>query len=140
MYLAAAFLFALNGVIAKSAMNVGFDPMHLTQLRNVGAMLLLVAYVAFRHPDRFKVTKRELPFLIAYGVIAFTFVQYLYFLTISQLNVGIGTLLAFLAPVLVSLWLKFGRGHDVSNRIWVAIGLTLIGLAMVAQVIATQCR
>jgi len=134
MYLAAAFLFALNGVIAKSAMNVGFDPMHLTQLRNVGAMLLLVAYVAFRHPDRFKVTKRELPFLIAYGVIAFTFVQYLYFLTISQLNVGIGTLLAFLAPVLVSLWLKFGRGHDVSNRIWVAIGLTLIGLAMVAQV------
>lgn len=134
MYLLAAFLFALNGVIAKAALNVGFDPMHLTQLRNVGAMLLLVAYVAIRHPDRFRITRRELPFLIAYGVIAFTLVQYLYFLTISKLNVGIGTLLAFLAPVLVALWLKFGRRQQVSNRIWLAIALTLVGLAMVAQV------
>lgn len=134
MYLAAAFLFALNGVIAKAALNVGFDPMNLTQLRNIGAMILLAAYVAIRHPDRFRVTRRELPFLIAYGVIAFTFVQYLYFLTISRLNVGIGTLLAFLAPVLVALWLKFGRGRAVSNRIWLAIALTLVGLAMVAQV------
>jgi drug/metabolite transporter (DMT)-like permease len=48
MYLVAAFLFALNGVIAKAALNTGFDPMHLTQLRNAGAMVLLVAYIALR--------------------------------------------------------------------------------------------
>jgi drug/metabolite transporter (DMT)-like permease len=134
MYLCAAFLFAFNGVIAKAALNTGFDPVHLTQLRNAGAMVLLVAYVTIRHRDRFRVTRRELPFLIAYGVIAFTLVQYLYFLTISKLNVGIGTLLAFLAPVLVALWLRFGRKQDVSNRIWLAIGLTVGGLALVAQV------
>ena len=134
MYLLAAFLFAFNGVVAKAALNAGFDPVHLTQLRNAGAMVLLVVYVALRHPDRFRITRAELPFLIAYGVIAFTLVQYLYFLTISRLNVGIGTLLAFLAPVIVALWLRFGRRQDVSNRIWLAIGLTLIGLALVAQV------
>ena len=134
MYLVAAFLFALNGVIAKAALNTGFDPMHLTQLRNAGAMVLLVAYIALRHPDRFRISRRELPFLIAYGVIAFTLVQFLYFLTISRLNVGTGTLFAFLAPVLVALWLRFGRRQDVSNRIWLAIALTLIGLAMVAQI------
>ncbi len=134
MYLVAAFLFALNGVIAKAALNAGFDPVHLTQLRNAGAMVVLVAYIAIRHRDRFRVSRRELPFLIAYGVIAFTLVQYLYFLTISRLNVGIGTLLVFLAPVLVALWFRFGRRHAVSNRIWLAIALTVIGLAMVAQV------
>jgi drug/metabolite transporter (DMT)-like permease len=134
MYLLAAFLFAFNGVIAKAALNTGFDPVHLTQLRNAGAMVLLMAYVALRFPDRFRVTRKELPFLIAYGVIAFTLVQYLYFLTISRLNVGIGTLLAFLAPVLVALWLRFGRKEDVSNRIWVAIALTVGGLVLVAQV------
>jgi drug/metabolite transporter (DMT)-like permease len=134
MYLVAAFLFALNGVIAKAALNAGFDPVHLTQLRNAGAMVVLVAYVAVRHRDRFRISRRELPFLIAYGVIAFTLVQYLYFLTISKLNVGIGTLLVFLAPVLVALWFRFGRKHAVSNRIWLAIALTVIGLAMVAQV------
>ena len=134
MYLAAAFLFALNGVVAKAALNTGFDPVHLTQLRNAGAMVLLVAFVAVRHPERFRLTRRELPFLVAYGVIAFTLVQYLYFLTISRLNVGIGTLLAFLAPVLVALYLRFGRRQDVSNRIWAAIALTVVGLALVAQV------
>lgn len=134
MYLVAAFLFALNGVIAKAALNAGFDPVHLTQLRNAGAMLVLVLYVLVRHRDRFRITRRELPFLIAYGVIAFTLVQYLYFLTISKLNVGIGTLLVFLAPVLVALWFRFGRQHAVSNRIWLAVALTVIGLSMVAQV------
>ncbi|MCX6432135.1 MAG: EamA family transporter [Actinobacteria bacterium] len=134
MYLLAAFLFAFNGVIAKAALNTGFDPVHLTQLRNAGAMVVLVAYIAIRHRDRFRVSRRELPFLIAYGVIAFTLVQYLYFLTISKLNVGIGTLLAFLAPVIVALWMRFAKKREVSNRIWLAIGLTLAGLALVAQV------
>lgn len=134
MYLVAALLFGLNGVIAKAALNAGLDPMPLVQLRNAGAMVLLVLYIALRHPSRFRVSRRELPFLITYGVVAFTLVQYLYFLTISKLNVGIGTLLAFVAPVLVALWLKFGRGQSVSSRIWIAIALTLVGLAMVAQV------
>lgn len=134
MYLVAAFLFALNGVIAKNAMNAGLDPMHLTQLRNAGAMVLLVVVVASTRPSGFRVRPSELPFLIAYGVVAFTLVQFLYFVTISRLNVGIGTLLAFLAPVIVALWLRFGRRTAVRNQIWVAIGLTVLGLALVAQV------
>jgi len=134
MYLVAAFLFALNGVVAKNAMNAGLDPLHLTQVRNAGAMVVLIIVVLVTAPRRFRVRRRELPFLIAYGVIAFTLVQYLYFLTISRLNVGIGTLLAFLAPVIVALWLRFGRRREVSNRIWLAIGLTLLGLALVSQV------
>lgn len=134
MYLVAAFLFALNGVFAKAALNAGLDPMHLTELRNAGAMVVLVAYVAVRHRDGFRVSRRELPFLAAYGVIAFTLVQFLYFLTISLLPVGIGTLLGFLAPVVVALWMRFARRRAVGNRIWVAIALTLAGLALVAQV------
>lgn len=134
MYLVAAFLFAFNGVLAKNAMNAGMDPVHLTEIRNAGAMVLLLAYVAIRHPGRLRLTRAELPFLIAYGVIAFTLVQFLYFLTISRLPVGIGTLLAFLAPVLVALYLRFVRGQQVDNRIWGAIGLTLVGLVLVAQV------
>ncbi len=133
MYLVAAFLFALNGVVAKSAMNAGLDPVHLTQLRNAGSMVLLIGIVAATRPATFRVRRHELPFLITYGVVAFTLVQYLYFLTISRLNVGIGTLLAFLAPVIVALWMRFGRRRDVSSSIWVAIGMTLVGLFLVAQ-------
>ncbi len=134
MYLVAALLFALNGVFAKAVLNAGLDPMRLTELRNAGAMVVLVVYVAARHRDTFRVSRRELPFLVAYGVIAFTLVQFLYFLTISLLPVGIGTLLGFLAPVVVALWMRFARKSPVGNRIWLAIALTLVGLALVAQV------
>ena len=50
MYLVAAFLFALNGVIAKAALNAGFDPVHLTQLRNAGAMVANVFRPLSNHP------------------------------------------------------------------------------------------
>ncbi len=134
MYLLAAFLFALNGSIAKLAIAAGLDPAHLTQLRNGGAMVVLVVFVSFTNRGGFRVTRGELPFLLAYGVIAFVLVQFLYFFTISRLPLGLGTLLAFLAPVVVALWVRFGKTQPVSNRIWLAIVLTLIGLALVSQI------
>ena len=134
MYLVAALFFAINGVLGKSAIEAGFDPLPLVQLRNAGAMVILVVMVAIVRPRAFKVTRKELPFLMAYGVLAFTLVQFLYFFTISRLPVGIGTLLAFLAPIIVALYVKFVRKQPVRNRIWIAIGLTLLGLALVAQV------
>lgn len=134
MYLVAAVFFALNGVLAKSAIEVGFTPLRLVELRNAGAMVILIVLVAIIRPRAFKVRLREIPFLLAYGVLAFTLVQFLYFFTISRLPVGIGTLLAFLAPIVVALYVKYVRKQPVRNRIWVAIGLTLVGLALVAQV------
>lgn len=134
MYLVAALFFAINGVLGKSAIEAGLDPLPLVELRNAGAMVILVVIVAIVRPSAFKVTKKELPFLMAYGVLAFTLVQFLYFFTISRLPVGIGTLLAFLAPIIVALYVKFIRKQPVRNRIWIAIGLTLLGLALVAQV------
>jgi drug/metabolite transporter (DMT)-like permease len=134
MYLAAALFFAVNGVFGKSAIEAGLDPLPLVELRNAGAMVILVLIVAIVRPSAFKVTKKELPFLMAYGVLAFTLVQFLFFFTISRLPVGIGTLLAFLAPIIVALYVKFVRKQPVRNRIWIAIGLTISGLALVARV------
>jgi drug/metabolite transporter (DMT)-like permease len=134
MYLLAAFLFAFNGSISKLAMTAGLDPAHLTQLRSGGAMVVLVVFVAFTNRRGFRIQRGELPFLLAYGVIAFVLVQFLYFFTVSLLPLGLGTLLIFLAPVVVALWIRFGKKQPVSNRLWLAIVLSLIGLALVAQV------
>jgi len=134
MYLAAAFLFAFNGSIAKLAIEAGLAPTRLTELRNAGAFLVLFAVIGITRPATLRVKRREWPFLAAYGILAFAIVQFLYFFTISLLPVGIGTLLIFLAPVLVALWVRFGRKELVTSRIWLAIALTLLGLALVAQV------
>ena len=134
MYLLAAFLFAFNGSISKLAMNAGLDPGHLTQLRSSGAMVFLLIFVLFTNRGAFRIKRGELLFLLAYGVIAFVLVQFLYFYTVSLLPLGLGTLLIFLAPVVVALWVRFGRKQPVSNRLWAAIALSLAGLALVAQV------
>ena len=133
MYLVAAFLFAFNGVLAKTAIEAGLTPLYMTELRNGGAMIILILAVLFTNPQGFRVQRKELPFLIVYGVLAFTIVQFLYFVTISRLPVGIGTLLIFLAPVIVAVWIRFGRKSEVSNRIWVGVALTLVGLGLVSE-------
>lgn len=134
MYLAAAFLFAFNGSGAKIIMGAGLPPERLTELRNAGALIVLVILVAIVRPQGFRVQRGEWRFLITYGVVAFTVVQFLYFLTISRLPLGVGTLLAFLAPVIVALWNRWVRKIAVSSMIWLALGLTLVGLALVTQI------
>lgn len=134
MYLLAAFLFAFNGSLSKLAMNVGLEPAHVTQLRSGGAMVVLVVFVFFTNKAAFRIKRGELPFLLAYGVIAFVLVQFLYFFTVSRLPLGLGTLLIFMAPVIVALWIRFGKKQPVSNRLWLAIALSLIGLSLAAQV------
>jgi len=134
MYLLAAFLFAFNGSISKLAMNAGLDPGHLTQVRSTGAMVFLVIFVLFTNRGALRIKRGELLFLLAYGVIAFVLVQFLYFYTVSLLPLGLGTLLIFLAPLVVALWVRFGKKQPVSDRLWAAIALSLAGLALVAQI------
>ena len=134
MYLIAALLFALNGVVAKSIILAGIDPAHFTAFRNLGAMLILLLIIVMTNPRSLRITRQQLPFLALYGVVAFTLVQFGYFVTITRLNVGFGTLLCFLAPVIVALWLRFVRRQGGGRGIWIALGLSLLGLILIAQI------
>lgn len=133
MYLFAALLFAANGSVAKALIGAGIDPAHVVSFRNAGAMVVIAIVMLLRDRSGFRLRRQELPFLIVYGLVAFAIVQFLYVFTISRLNVGIGTLFAFLAPVVVALWLRFGKKQSVNGRIWVAIALTILGLILVAE-------
>lgn len=134
MYLLVAFLFALNGSFSKAILEAGISPVRLTEIRNAGAVILLLAVVLATRPAGLRVQRSEIPFLVAYGLIAFGMTQMLYFLTISRLPVGIGTLLIFLAPVIVALWLRFGRRTTSGSGIWWALALVVAGLGLVSQV------
>lgn len=133
MYLLAALLFALNGVVSKQALATGIEPQHWTALRSAGAMIVLGVAIAIWRPRTLRVTRRELPFLAAYGVLAFALVQWLYFVTISRMPVGIGTLLVFLAPVVTAIYLRTFRKVRVGARLWLAIALAVGGLALVSE-------
>jgi drug/metabolite transporter (DMT)-like permease len=104
------------------------------ELRSLGAALCLMAAVAVLRPQALRVAPRELAFLAVAGVVGIGLVQWLYFVAIGRLPVGIALLLEYLAPVLVVVWVRFVRGEQVRRRLWAALALSVSGLVVVGEV------
>jgi drug/metabolite transporter (DMT)-like permease len=134
MVLSAATLFAVNGVVAKVILASGISSLRLTEVRITGAAIGLVAAVAILRPSVLRVTPRQLPFLAAFGIGGLALIQWLYFLAIHRLELGIALLIQYLAPLLVALWARFVMRRPVRRRLWLALALSLSGLALVVQI------
>ncbi|MBM3686981.1 MAG: DMT family transporter [Actinobacteria bacterium] len=134
MYLVAAFLFALNGSVAKAQIEAGLTAAQVTEIRTLGCAVLLLAFLAITKPSSLRVRRAEVRFLLLFGVLAYALTPFLFFLSVSLLPVAIAALLAFLAPVLVALWLRFVKHEAVGRGIWVALALVIGGLLLVSQV------
>lgn len=134
MYLIAAFLFALNGSVAKAQIEAGLSPAQVTEIRTLGCAVVLLVFLALTKPSSLRVRRTEVPFLLLFGVLAYALTPFLFFLSVSLLPVAIAALLAFLAPVLVALWLRFVKHEAVGRGIWVALALVVGGLLLVSQV------
>ena len=134
MTLTAASLFAINGAVAKVILSSGITPLRLTEFRATFAFVGLALVLVVTAPMRLRLSRPEVPFLVFYGICGFALVQWLYLVAIHRLPIGIGLLLEFTAPVLVALWARFGWHEQVRGRVWLALGLSLAGLALVAEV------
>jgi len=129
-----AVLFAFNGVVSKTALQTGLASTHLVAMRTAGAALILFAAALVMRPEGLRVTRRQAGALAILGVVGVALVQWLYFVAIERLPVGIALLLEYTAPLMVALWARFVFGEQVRRRVWLALALSLIGLTMVAQV------
>lgn len=133
-YLVAATLFALNGTISKSILLTGIDAARLSQLRVTGAFLILLVVVALSRPHRLRIRRDEVWLLLAYGILGVAMTQYMYFVAIELLPVGIALLIEFTAPIMVALWFHFGLKHHTPRIVWLGLFVAMVGLALVAEV------
>jgi len=134
LYLIAAVLFSLNGTVSKSILLTGMDPERLSQLRVTAAFLILLIFIAVFRPSALKLRRSEIPLLLAYGIFGVAMTQYLYFLALVYLPVGISLLIEFTAPLMVALWMRFAWKEPTRKTVWLALGMAIAGLALVAQV------
>ncbi len=135
MTLTAATLFAINGSVSKLAIEAtGMTTLRWTELRSTGGFVGLLIALAVLNPSRLRVRRSEILPLAFYGIVGFALVQWLYFVAITRLPIGIGLLLEFTAPVLVALWARFVWREEVRPRVWGALALVVFGLILVAQV------
>lgn len=127
-------LFALNGTVVKSILLSGVSAVTLSETRAMGAFVILFAIVAITRPGALRIRRDEWKLLLAYGVIGVSMTQFLYFVAIERMPIGIALIIEFTAPIWVVLWVRFGRHQTVKGSVWVGLLLAIIGLALIAQV------
>jgi drug/metabolite transporter (DMT)-like permease len=130
----AATLFAVNGSVSKVVLGSGLSSLELAQIRNTCAAILFLAFLLVVAPSRLRVSRRELLFLVAFGLIGIALVQWLYFVAIENLPVGVALLIEFTAPLFVALFARFVYKERIRRRIWVAVILCIAGLGVVVEV------
>jgi drug/metabolite transporter (DMT)-like permease len=100
----------------------------------LGCTLLLVKRSAFRLAS----PKRDVPFLLLFGVCAQAGMQFTYFQAIATNGVGTAVLLEYLAPVFsLAIGIIFLR-HRVRWALLVGVALALLGCALVVGVANPQ--
>jgi drug/metabolite transporter (DMT)-like permease len=134
MVASAAVLFAVNGTVSKVVLGSGLSSLELTQLRSTGAAAGLLAFLLVFARARLRVDRRELLFLVLFGITGVAFVQWLYFVAIERLPVGIALLIQFIGPLFVALFARFVYHEHIRRQIWVALVLCISGLAVVVEV------
>ena len=134
-YLTAAALWGVNGSVSKALLDTGISSMRLSQIRVSLACLVLFVVIALTNRAALRINgRREFALLAAYGLAGVTLTQWLYFVAIHLLPVGVALVIEFTAPLMVAVWVKFAWSHHVPRLAWLGLAVALAGLVMVTEV------
>jgi drug/metabolite transporter (DMT)-like permease len=134
LVLVGATLFGVNASVSKVVLDGGLEPARLTALRCTGAALGVLFVLKVLRPTPLRLPRRDWRNIVVLGLSGAALLQWLYFVALDRLPVGIALLLEFTAPLMVALYSSIVLRHVVARQVWLALGLALAGLALVAQV------
>jgi drug/metabolite transporter (DMT)-like permease len=129
----AATLWAVNASIAETLMDRGLGWEHLSQLRVLGAFVILAGGLALFRRDLLRVERGQVRALAFLGFFALAPVQATYFLAIDRLDIGVAVTIQYLAPLIVLLWLRLWLKRQIPNGLWYAVALSVIGCFFVVR-------
>jgi drug/metabolite transporter (DMT)-like permease len=127
-----ALLFGANGSLTKLLIEAGLTGMQITQFRTLGTALIAALVLVVTDRRAFRLTRRQLGVMVLLGIVV-AVLQSSYAVAIGLLPVGIALLLEYVAVLLVALVAFLVFRERVKPRLWVAIGLVLLGLVAVAR-------
>jgi drug/metabolite transporter (DMT)-like permease len=129
-----ALTFTINGIVSTVVLEE-LSAFRLAQIRAISAFILLFIFTLIFKRDLLRLSKKEIPLAIAYGVVGFALVNVGYFIGIERgLPLGLVLVIEFTAPIWVVLWIKYVRGSQVANDMWLAIALSLLGLVLLTKI------
>ena len=129
-----ALTFSVNGIVSTVVLEE-LSAFRLAQIRAISAFILLLAFALIFKRDLLRLSKADIPLAIALGVVGFALVNVGYFLGIERgLPLGLVLVIEFTAPIWVALWIKYVRKGNVGEDMWIAIGLSLLGLVLLTKI------
>ena len=131
MAISAAIMWGTNGVIASFLLAQGITPLTLVEARSIIAAVGMGVLLLCVGRSRFRVQRRDIPLLLLFGL-ALAVVTYSYFLAVKFLPVAIAVMIQYTGPTLIALYTALVLRRVPPLRIWVALALTLAGIALLA--------
>ena len=123
--------FGTSGAFARSLIDAGWSPSSAVTARvTIAALVLLIpSVIALR--GRWRVLRRNLPMITAFGLIAIAGCQVAYFNAVQHLSVGVALLLEYMGIVLVVGWLwarhrQRPRALTIGGTVVSVLGLALV--------------
>lgn len=123
--------FGSSGPMGKALIEAGWTAGAAVLVRLAGAAVLLGVAALVRYRGRLPLTRRSVPTLAVYGVVAMAGVQLAFFNAVRTLDVGVALLLEYLAPVLLLAWTSARTRTLPRTATLLGAGATLLGLVLV---------
>jgi drug/metabolite transporter (DMT)-like permease len=129
-----AILFGLNASTTTVVVHAGVPADQLVMIRSAVSALLAGAVLVFTNPKAFKVTLREIPLLIVFGIFGLALMQWAYSNAVSILPVGIALLFEYTAIIIVPIAARVIFKEKTTRAFWFGVALVISGLLVVSQV------
>lgn len=127
-------MFGFNASSVKIILGTEISPEQLVLFRATFTALIAGVILFVTNKKAFKVTKKELPVLVFYGVFGIALMQWSYSNAVSLLPISVALLIEYTAIVIVPLVSLLLFKEKVRPRLWFGIAAVLVGLAIVSNV------
>ena len=127
----AAVMWGTNGVVSHLLFQAGVTPLTLVEARSLITAVGMGGFLLIAARSRLRLRWRTLPLALLFGV-SLAIVTYSYFLAIKLLPVAVAVMIQYTGPSLIALYSALVTRRVPSGRIWAALALTLVGVALLA--------
>lgn len=138
MVASAAVLWGGIGVIINALDQIGFSSLQIVALRAVSATLMLLSCLLVKEPGLLKIEIGDIKYFIGTGILSIAFFNWCYFTAIKQISLSVAVILLYTGPAFVVLMARIFFGEPFTKSKMAALVLTLLGCAMVVELIPIQ--
>jgi len=130
LVISGAFFWGIGGTVAQQLFQThGIEVSWLVSTRLlIGGVGLLIIQAIFKNKNQIIDVWRKYPFkLLIFGLVGMLAVQYTYMASIQHGNAAVATLLQYLAPVMIIIWVVMRGQSKFTQKDGITVSLALVG-------------